>query len=84
MKPTWRVHGIITNGGVKANIIPEASEMVFSVRAPTNGELSILKDKVHKCFEAAATATGAYHFTVRMVPDCKVLIGDCKSNRFTN
>ena len=58
MKPSWRVQGIISNGGVKPNIIPEKSELAYYVRAPTMAEVEILKAKVVSCFEAAATATG--------------------------
>ena len=58
MKPTWRVHGIIKNGGVAANIIPETTEMECMVRTPDREELKILLGKVKACFEAAATATG--------------------------
>ena len=58
MKPDWRVHGVITNGGAKPNIIPEKSVMEYYVRAPTGTELVELKKKVAVCFEAAAKATG--------------------------
>ncbi|KAL5010367.1 hypothetical protein ScPMuIL_012672 [Solemya velum] len=57
-KPTWRVHGIIKNGGAKPNIIPEISEMEFMVRAPTPTELETLKEKITWCFESAAKGTG--------------------------
>ena len=58
MKPTWRVHGIITNGGAKPNIIPEKAAMEFYIRAPQADELLALKSKVISCLEAAAKATG--------------------------
>ena len=58
MKPTWRVHGVITNGGVKPNIIPEKAELLYYVRAPNAEELVELRRKVVACFEAAAAATG--------------------------
>ena len=58
MKPTWRVHGIIKNGGIAANVIPETTEMECMVRTPHQEELKILLGKVKACFEAAATATG--------------------------
>jgi len=58
MKPTWRVHGIISDGGVKPNIIPEQSKLEFWVRTVKNNECAVLKSKVHTCFEAAAEATG--------------------------
>ena len=57
MKPSWRVHGIITNGGVKPNIIPEVASLDYYIRAPKKSELVTLREKVEKCFEAAAKAT---------------------------
>ena len=58
MKPTWRVHGIITNGGAKPNIIPEKSSMEYNIRAPDMSELKELIVKVEECFKSAAVATG--------------------------
>ena len=58
MKPTWRVHAIISNGGVKPNIIPEKSALEYYIRAPNKVELQQLREKVVACFEAAAKATG--------------------------
>ena len=58
MKPSWRVHGIFTNGGIKPNIIPEKSSLFFYIRAPNVTELETLVAKVKACFEAAAKATG--------------------------
>ncbi|XP_071113844.1 peptidase M20 domain-containing protein 2-like [Haliotis cracherodii] len=68
MKPDWRVHGIINNGGAKPNIIPESTELEYILRAPTDAELNVLKEKVSKCIEAAASATGCtaeYQFNPR-------------------
>ncbi|XP_071112936.1 xaa-Arg dipeptidase-like [Haliotis cracherodii] len=65
MKPDWRVHGVIHNGGVKPNIIPELTEMEFNCRAPTDNEVKELTKKFSACVEAAATATGCkadYYF----------------------
>ncbi|KAL3882709.1 hypothetical protein ACJMK2_029022 [Sinanodonta woodiana] len=58
MKPSWKVHGIITKGGTKPNIIPEETKLEFYIRAPTKVELAVLEKKVHTCFESAATSTG--------------------------
>ncbi|XP_007533598.1 xaa-Arg dipeptidase [Erinaceus europaeus] len=58
MKPTWRAHGIIKNGGVKPNIIPSYSELVYYFRAPSIKELRVLTKKAEDCFRAAASATG--------------------------
>ena len=66
MKPTWRVHTIITEGGVKTNIIPDRSQLKCTVRTVTDQELEVLKEKVSKCFEAAALATGTLCITFDM------------------
>ncbi|XP_031574744.1 peptidase M20 domain-containing protein 2-like [Actinia tenebrosa] len=58
MKPTWRVHGVICEGGVKPNIIPDKTRLEFFFRAPTDGEIDELKQKLAGCFEGAAKATG--------------------------
>ena len=58
MKPAWRVHGVITNGGAKPNIIPEKTSMEYYIRAPNKSDLALLRNKVDCCFEAAAKSTG--------------------------
>ena len=58
MKPSRRVHGVITNGGAKPNIIPEEASMSYYVRAPNKVELKVLQKKMHACFESAGSATG--------------------------
>uniref|UniRef100_A0A2K5DI15 Xaa-Arg dipeptidase n=1 Tax=Aotus nancymaae TaxID=37293 RepID=A0A2K5DI15_AOTNA len=58
MKPTWRVHGIIKNGGVKPNIIPSYSELIYYFRAPSMKELQVLTRRAEDCFRAAALASG--------------------------
>jgi len=54
-----RIHGIITYGGESANIVPSYCAASFLVRAQDTGYLDELKQKVLKCFEGAALATGA-------------------------
>ncbi|MEW6033537.1 MAG: M20 family metallopeptidase [Chloroflexota bacterium] len=54
-----RVHGIITDGGKAANVVPRHSAGTFLVRADDQGYLEELKAKVLHCFTAAALATGA-------------------------
>ena len=58
MKPAWRVHGVILHGGIDPAIIPNIAKLKYYIRAPTKLELDVIKDKVIRCFEAAATATG--------------------------
>lgn len=53
-----RVHGIITEGGIAPNIIPERAAAHFYVRADDLPELERVKGRVIACAEGAATATG--------------------------
>ncbi|MBI3675845.1 MAG: M20 family metallopeptidase [Proteobacteria bacterium] len=58
IKQTERIHGIITEGGLAPNIVPERASCRYYVRAADVHELAMLKKRVHACFEAAALATG--------------------------
>ncbi|KAJ4469583.1 hypothetical protein J3R30DRAFT_3661636 [Lentinula aciculospora] len=58
MKPTHRSHGIVEGRDWISNVIPDNARLRWQVRAPTYDELSVLADRVRKCFEAAALATG--------------------------
>ncbi|HTT96954.1 MAG TPA: M20 family metallopeptidase [Rhizomicrobium sp.] len=58
IKNTDRIHGIITEGGLASNIVPERAACRFNVRAIDAYELAELKLRVHNCFEAGALATG--------------------------
>lgn len=55
---TTRIHGIITNGGKAANIIPDLAVANFYVRAQTLSELNSLVERVKNCARGAALATG--------------------------
>ena len=59
IQSTARIHGIITDGGQAANIIPEHSAGEFYVRAVDDVYLDELLQKVLNCFIGAAAATGA-------------------------
>jgi len=54
-----RIHGIITEGGVAANIVPELAVAQFYVRAPKKTYLKEVVEKVKNCARGAALATGA-------------------------
>ncbi|RGE23312.1 M20 family metallopeptidase [Leucobacter sp. wl10] len=54
-----RVHGVQTRGGEAPNAIPERTEGRWYVRADTTEQLLELEERVLKCFEAGALATGA-------------------------
>jgi amidohydrolase len=53
-----RIHGIITNGGQAVNIIPEKTECQFLVRGKTSKYTNEIADRVLRCAEGAALATG--------------------------
>ncbi len=53
-----RLHGIITDGGMAPNIVPERAACRFFVRAPDVHTLAALKQRVTACFEAGALSTG--------------------------
>ncbi|QSV46928.1 M20 family metallopeptidase [Geobacter benzoatilyticus] len=53
-----RVHGIITEGGVAPNIIPERAAAYFYVRADDLAEMERVKNRLVACAEGAALATG--------------------------
>lgn len=54
-----RIHGIITKGGDAPNVIPAHTRASYMVRAKTIDDLAEIQEKVHRCFEAGALATGA-------------------------
>ena len=58
VKPSSRIHGIVTNGGAAANIIPETASCLFYVRAAALDDMWKLHARVIACAEGAATATG--------------------------
>ena len=58
LKDSDRVHGVITHGGGAPNVIPGHTSMSWYIRAATDERLDEIRPKVHKCFEAAALATG--------------------------
>jgi amidohydrolase len=58
IRPTDRIHGIVTKGGDAPNIVPAHTSAKFYVRARTLGELTEICDKVDRCFQAGALATG--------------------------
>ena len=53
------IHGIITEGGLANNIIPDRAVCQFGVRSSDEKYLETMVDKVAKCAEGAAISTGA-------------------------
>ena len=59
LKQDVRIHGIITNGGEAANIIPDKGVCEFYVRAEKRYYLNEVSEKVKNCARGAALMTGA-------------------------
>jgi amidohydrolase len=59
LRPGDQIHGIVTDGGSAANIIPSRVVGRFMARSVTFERLAQLRERVNACFEAGALATGA-------------------------
>ncbi|USL42844.1 M20 family metallopeptidase [Priestia megaterium] len=59
VKPDVRIHGVITEGGKAANVVPDYAVAQFYVRASTRAYVDEVTDKVKACANGAALATGA-------------------------
>ena len=57
--PDVKMHGIITKGGVAANIVPDEAVADFYFRASTKERVTEVIEKVKKIAEGAALMTGA-------------------------
>ena len=58
IKSDSRIHGIIKNGGVAANIVPELAIAEFYVRSSSKKYLQELSEKVKNCARGASLAAG--------------------------
>lgn len=68
LPPDTRVHGIQTIGGSAPNAIPEHTEGRWYWRANSLEELEKLEQRVTRCFQAGALASGA---TLSITPESK-------------
>lgn len=78
IRSTDRVHGIITEGGLRSNIVPDQCSVNYGVRVATVPEVNALKDRVIRCFEAGAVASGCtmeveYHCTYASLRPNKII-----------
>ena len=58
MPPTDRVHGIVTSGGARPNVIPEHAEMLFYLRSEYPESLAVLSERLADIARGAALMTG--------------------------
>jgi amidohydrolase len=57
LSPGDQFHGIVTDGGTAANIIPSRTVARYMARSLTTDSLAALRLRVNACFEAGALAT---------------------------
>jgi amidohydrolase len=70
-----RIHGIVTKGGDAPNIVPAHTTAAFMVRSHTREGLDALTERVERCFEAGAIATGC-ELTIQREVDYLPVIHD--------
>ncbi|MEZ5178932.1 MAG: amidohydrolase [Acidimicrobiales bacterium] len=58
IRPDERIHGIFTESGHAANVVPERAAASWMVRSPSVRGLEKLKARVLACLEAGAAAAG--------------------------
>ena len=75
LKEGPNINGIITDGGVASNIVPEYAAAKFTARAYTRRYLLKMIEDVKTAAQAAAMLTGA---------ECKVEVGILYAERYSN
>ncbi len=58
IRPDERIHGIFTEAGVKPNIVPSRAAAEWYVRSGKLSSLETLKERVHRCLQGGADASG--------------------------
>ena len=58
LSPDASIHGIITHGGDRTNIVPDFAQCQFSVRSPRRAQRDELVEKLQNCARGAALAMG--------------------------
>lgn len=69
-----RIHGIVTNGGSAANIVPEHASCRFFVRAKKREVVNAVTEKVINCVKGAAIMTGCKYKVLMPEPSLDDLI----------
>lgn len=76
LAPGQMVHGIITEGGQAANVIPARAELHYTMRADDAVSLRELQHRIGDCFLAGAVATGCDHRVTETEPPYAELTPD--------
>lgn len=57
LRPTDLIHGMITSGGSRINVIPSLAQASFQIRSKDEYSLGKWTERIVNCFEAGALAT---------------------------
>jgi amidohydrolase len=76
LAPGQMMHGIVTDGGQAANIIPGRAEMEYTMRANDAASLLELQQRMSDCFLAGAVATGCDYTVFETEPAYDALSPD--------
>jgi amidohydrolase len=76
LAPGQMMHGIVTDGGQAANIIPARAELRYTMRAANSESLRELESRMAGCFAAGAVATGCEHVVTETAPPYAELLPD--------
>ncbi|MEU6152346.1 M20 family metallopeptidase [Actinosynnema sp. NPDC047251] len=68
LEPGQMVSGIVTKGGTVPNVVPASTTAMFDLRAEDLESLTRLEERINRCFEAGALATGCTHEVVKISP----------------
>lgn len=58
VRPDVRLHGIVAEGGVRANIVPERARLEYTIRAADRTYLDEVRERLVDCARAGALASG--------------------------
>ncbi len=58
IRPDERIHGIFTEAGEKPNIVPSRAAAEWFIRSGKMSSLETLKERVHRCLQGGADASG--------------------------
>ncbi|MGW7689763.1 amidohydrolase [Streptomyces asiaticus] len=85
MPRTDRVHGVITDGGQVANVVPALASLRLLIRSPEVGSLLALSERVQRVLEGAAMITETRLDAVwdRIQPCLPVRNNDALTGRFS-
>ncbi|MDZ4265937.1 MAG: M20 family metallopeptidase [Mycobacterium sp.] len=76
LAPGQMMHGIVTDGGQAANVIPAHAELRYTMRANNSESLRELESRMAGCFAAGAVATGCEHQVTESAPPYAELAPD--------